>query len=139
MAFAAENGGDASLRTFLPHLALGGPADEHLWMDAAGRRAADVGVLCVAAGAEGQTRDEDQELGEPEDFDVCAGGGIRPDSPLVDSSGAAFGENDVDPGAVSGIAMRDFLGRNFDCFDRPVLQGGNKEFAAGQWEDSVAG
>ena len=108
-------------------------------MDAAGSGFADVGVPCVAESAEGETRHEDQELGESEDFDVCAGGGFRADSAVVVTGGAAFGENDVDPGAVSGIAMRDFLGRNFDCFDRAVLQGGNTEFAAGQWEDSVAG
>src|SRR4029077_15368578 len=139
MAFAAENGGDASLRAFLPHLALGGPADERLWMDAAGGGAADVGDLRVAPGARGETGAQDQKLDQPEDFDVCAGGGICADSAVVAAGGAAFGENDVDPVAVSGVAVRDFLGRDSDCGDRALLQGGDAQFAPGQREDVVAG
>jgi hypothetical protein len=139
VAFAAQNGGDASHGSFLPDLALGGSRDECLWVDAVGRGAADVGILCVAQSAEGEAGHEDSQLGQPEDFDVCAGGGIRADFAVVDSGGAAVGKNDVNPGAVSGIAVRDFLGRNSDCGNGPVLQGGNSEFAAGEWEDAVAG
>ena len=139
MAFAAQNGGRTSYGEFFPDLAVGGPADERLRLDAAGGRVADVGVLRVASGAQGETRNQNSKLGEPEDFDVRAGGGICPDSPLVDSGGAAFGENDVDPVAVSRVAVRDFLGRDSDCGYRAVLQGGDAEFAAGQWEDFVVG
>ena len=139
MAIAAQNGGHASLRAFFPDMAVGGPADERIWMDAAGRRAADVGVLCVAAGTQGEASNEDQELGEPENFNLCAGGGIRADSAVVDSGGAAFGENDVDAGNVSRVAVRDFLGRDPDCGDRALLQGGDAELAARKWEDPVAG
>src|SRR5580700_956940 len=136
---AAQDGGDASLGPFLPHLAVGGSRDECLWMDAAGRRVADVGVLRVAPGAQGETGHQDQELGEPEDSDVCAGGGIRADSAVVDSGGAAFGKDDVDLVPVSGLAVRDFLGRDPDCGNGALLQGGDAEFAAGRWEDALAG
>ena len=139
MAFAAEDGGDASHRAFLPDLAVGGPADERIWMDAAGGGIADVGVLRLAPGAQGETGHQDQKLDQPEDFDVCAGGGICANSAVVDTGGSAFGEDDVDHRDVSGVAMRDFLGRDFDCGYRALLQGGNAEFAAWEWEDAVAG
>jgi hypothetical protein len=58
-----KNGGDASLGTFLQDLALGGSPDKRVWLDAAGRSAADVGVLRMAQSAEGETRDEDPQLG----------------------------------------------------------------------------
>src|SRR5579859_335383 len=139
MAIAAQDGGDASHGSFLPDLALGGSRDQRVWLDAAGRGTTDVGVLRLAPGAQGETRDQDQELGEPEDFDVCAGGGICADSAVVDTGGAAFGKDDVDPVTVSGFAVRDFLGRDFDCGHRALLQGGDTEFAAGEWKDLVAG
>src|SRR5579859_7757863 len=96
-------------------------------MDAAGGGLVDVGVLRVAPGAQSETRHKNSKLGEPQDFDLCAGGGICPDSPMVDSCGAAFGENDVDLVAVSWVALRDLVGRDSDCGHGALLQGGNAE------------
>ena len=108
-------------------------------MDAAGGGAAGVGILCVAENPQGQAGDEGAELGEPEDFDVCAGGGVRANFAVVDPGGAAIGKDDGGDCAVPGIAVRDFVGRDFDCGDGVVLQGGDAEFVVGKREDVVVG
>src|SRR5258706_5478225 len=108
-------------------MALGGPADEHLRMDAAGRGAADVGILRVAPGAEGETGHQDQKLGEPEDFDVCAGSGIRPYFALVAAGGAAFGQDACDDCTVSWISLRGFVGCDPGCGHGALLPDGDAQ------------
>jgi hypothetical protein len=139
LAAAAETCRDASDGAIFSRMAVGGPRDERLRVDAAGGGAAGVGISRVAEDPQGQAGDEGAELGEPEDFDVCAGGGVRPDPAVVDPGGAAFGKDDGGDCAVPGIAVRNFVGRDFDCGDGIVLQGGDAEFVVGEREDVVVG
>src|SRR5579885_3782098 len=137
MGYSAAAGRFTCFGILFPRLAVGGPRNERLRMDAAGGGAAGLGVLRVAQGAQGEAGGQGAKLGEPENFDVCPGRGIRADPAVVDSRGAAFRKNDGNAFAVSGIAMYDFLGSNFNCGHGVVLQGGDAEPATGPGEGAL--
>lgn len=90
-----------------------------LRLDAAGCGAAGVGIFGVAEDTEEEEdRAKNQELGQPQDFDVCSGGRIRSDPAVVDSRGATFGKDSggalpLSRAAVCGVVERDTCG--CDC------------------------
>jgi len=106
-----QDGGDAPYGAFFPHWLVGGPRNERVWAGCRWPPGCSCGEFYVWRQVrKGQARDQDPQLDQPKNFDLSAGSGVRPDSPLVASGWAAFGENDVEPVAVSWIAVRHFLG-----------------------------
>lgn len=131
--------GGASTRVFLPRVVVDGSRGRTLRLDAAGRGPAGLGILCMEKSSQGQAGDQDAELAEPETLVVCISRGFCADFAVVDSGGAAFGENHGAACTLSGFALRHFLGGDLDCCDSALLQGGDAEFAARKWQDAVAG
>ena len=69
---------------------------------------------------------------------VCAGGGICADFAVVDTCGAAFGQNAGDTGAIPGGAVRLVVERGADRDDYFVCSPGNAGQVDGKWKDVVA-
>jgi hypothetical protein len=85
----AEAGGDSSAAIFVPRVALVRSGVREVRLDAISGGVANVGISGVAESAEEENHAESEKLVQPEGFDVCIGGRIRTDSPVVVASGPA--------------------------------------------------
>src|SRR6516164_2720057 len=89
LVLAAEASGNPSVAFSVPGVALAGPRERAVRLDAAGRSFACLGVFRVAEDPEEEAgSSEDQKLGKPQDFDIRACRRVCTDSALVDTGGA---------------------------------------------------